>query len=49
MLLAEFGLEPSPQVGAVLAELLRRKRNGLIDGRDQELAAARLMPRRRWA
>ena len=43
MLLAEFGLEPSPQVGAVLAELLRRKRNGLIDGRDQELAAARLM------
>jgi tRNA nucleotidyltransferase (CCA-adding enzyme) len=42
-LLAEFGLEPSPQVGAMLAELLRRKRNGLIDGRDQELAAARLI------
>ena len=42
-LLAEFGLEPSPRIGAVLAELLRRKRNGLIEGREQELAAARGM------
>ena len=39
----EFGLGPSPKVGAVLAELLRRKRNGQIDGREQELEAARVI------
>ncbi len=41
VLRAEFGLPPSPQVGALLAELLRRKRNGEIDGRAQELDTAR--------
>ncbi len=39
----EFGLSASPQVGAVLAELLRQKQNGVIAGRDQELAAAKLI------
>ena len=39
----ELGLSPSPKVGAVLAELLRRKRNGQIDGREQELEAARVI------
>jgi tRNA nucleotidyltransferase (CCA-adding enzyme) len=40
-LLEELGMEESPRVGEVLAELLRRKRNGEIAGRDEELAAAR--------
>ena len=39
--LADLGLGESPQVGAVLAELRRRKLNGELDGRDSELAAAR--------
>ncbi len=39
----ELGLQPSPQVGAILAELLRRKRNGEIDGHAEELAAARAL------
>jgi tRNA nucleotidyltransferase (CCA-adding enzyme) len=39
--LAELGLEESPRVGEVLAELRRRKLNGELDGRDSELAAAK--------
>jgi tRNA nucleotidyltransferase (CCA-adding enzyme) len=39
--LAELGLEESPRVGEVLAELRRRKLNGELAGRDDELAAAR--------
>jgi tRNA nucleotidyltransferase (CCA-adding enzyme) len=39
--LAELGLSESPKVGAVLHELLRRKVNGELDGRAEELAAAR--------
>ena len=39
--LAELGLQESPRVGEVLAELRRRKLNGELDGRDSELAAAR--------
>jgi tRNA nucleotidyltransferase (CCA-adding enzyme) len=39
--LAELGLIESPRVGAVLEEVLRRKVNGELDGRDAELAAAR--------
>jgi len=39
--LARLGLEESPRVGEVLAELRRRKLNGELDGRDSELAAAR--------
>ena len=39
--LAQLGLEESPRVGEVLAELRRRKLNGELDGRDSELAAAR--------
>jgi len=38
--LAELGLAESPRVGAVLEEVLRRKVNGELDGRDAELAAA---------
>jgi len=38
--LAELGLAESPRVGAVLEEVLRRKLNGELDGRDAELAAA---------
>jgi tRNA nucleotidyltransferase (CCA-adding enzyme) len=38
--LAGLGLEESPRVGEVLAELRRRKLNGELDGRDSELAAA---------
>jgi hypothetical protein len=37
----ELGLAQSPRVGEVLAELLRRKRNGLLADRRSELAAAR--------
>jgi tRNA nucleotidyltransferase (CCA-adding enzyme) len=39
--LARLGLGESPRVGAVLAELRRRKLNGELDGRESELAAAR--------
>jgi tRNA nucleotidyltransferase (CCA-adding enzyme) len=39
--LAELGLEESPRVGEVLAELRRRKLNGELEGRDSELEAAR--------
>lgn len=39
--LARLGLEESPRVGEVLAELRRRKLNGELDGRDSELEAAR--------
>jgi tRNA nucleotidyltransferase (CCA-adding enzyme) len=39
--LAELGLTESPRVGAVLEEVLRRKLNGELDGRDAELSAAR--------
>jgi tRNA nucleotidyltransferase (CCA-adding enzyme) len=39
--LAELGLEESPRVGEILAELKRRKLNGELDGRESELAAAR--------
>jgi tRNA nucleotidyltransferase (CCA-adding enzyme) len=39
--LAELGLNESPRVGEILAELRRRKLDGELDGRDAELAAAR--------
>ncbi len=39
--LAELGLQESPRVGEVLAELQRRKLNGELNGRESELAAAR--------
>jgi tRNA nucleotidyltransferase (CCA-adding enzyme) len=39
--LVALGLEESPRVGEVLAELRRRKLNGDLDGRAAELAAAR--------
>ena len=39
--LATLGLSESPRVGAVLAELRRRKLNGELDGRESELQAAR--------
>ena len=39
--LAEIGLAESPQVGVVLDEVLRRKLNGELAGREAELAAAR--------
>ena len=39
--LAELGLAESPRVGAVLAELRRRKLDGELHGRDGELAVAR--------
>jgi tRNA nucleotidyltransferase (CCA-adding enzyme) len=39
--LAELGLRESPKVGAILQELLRRKLNGELDGRESEIAAAR--------
>ncbi len=39
--LAKLGLEESPQVGEILAELRRRKLNGQLDGRESELEAAR--------
>jgi hypothetical protein len=37
----ELGLQESPRVGEVLRELLRRKRNGELETRAAELAAAR--------
>jgi tRNA nucleotidyltransferase (CCA-adding enzyme) len=39
--LAALGLGESPRVGEVLAELRRQKLNGRLDGRAEELAAAR--------
>jgi tRNA nucleotidyltransferase (CCA-adding enzyme) len=39
--LAALGLDESPRVGEVLAEVRRRKLNGELDGRESELAAAR--------
>jgi hypothetical protein len=39
--LAELGLPESPRVGEVLEELRRRKLRGELDGREDELAAAR--------
>ena len=39
--LAKLGVEESPRVGEILAELRRRKLNGELDGRESELAAAR--------
>jgi len=39
--LAELGLGESPRVGEVLAEVRRRKLNGEVDGREDELRAAR--------
>jgi hypothetical protein len=39
--LADLGLAESPQVGEVLDQVLRRKLNGELDGREAELAAAR--------
>jgi tRNA nucleotidyltransferase (CCA-adding enzyme) len=39
--LVELGLEQSPRVGKILAELRRRKLNGALAGRDAELAAAK--------
>jgi hypothetical protein len=37
----ELGLPESPRVGALLAELLRRRRNGELGGREEQIAAAR--------
>jgi tRNA nucleotidyltransferase (CCA-adding enzyme) len=39
--LAELGLQESPRVGAILEELLRRKLNGELDGRESEIEAAK--------
>ena len=39
--LAGLGVAESPRVGEILAELRRRKLNGELAGRDEELAAAR--------
>ncbi len=41
--LAGLGVAESPQVGAILDELLRRKLNGELDGRSAELEAARVL------
>jgi hypothetical protein len=37
----ELGMEESPRVGELLAELLRRRRNGELGDREQQIAAAR--------
>jgi len=37
----QLGIGESPLVGELLAELLRRRRNGELGGRDEQLAAAR--------
>ena len=37
----QLGMPESPQVGALLAELLRRRRNGELGGREEQLEAAR--------
>jgi hypothetical protein len=39
--LAELGLDESPRVGEILAELKRQKLDGRLDGRESELSAAR--------
>ncbi len=39
--LVELGLEQSPRVGEILAELRRRKLNGVLAGREAELEAAK--------
>jgi tRNA nucleotidyltransferase (CCA-adding enzyme) len=39
--LAKLGLHESPRVGAILEELLRRKLNGELDGRESEIEAAK--------
>ncbi|HUC34808.1 MAG TPA: CBS domain-containing protein, partial [Gaiellaceae bacterium] len=39
--LAKLGLQESPRVGAILDELLRRKLNGELDGRESEIEAAK--------
>jgi len=39
--LVALGLEQSPRVGEILAELRRRKLNGALAGRQAELAAAK--------
>jgi tRNA nucleotidyltransferase (CCA-adding enzyme) len=39
--LARLGLQESPRVGAILDELLRRKLNGELDGRESEIEAAK--------
>jgi tRNA nucleotidyltransferase (CCA-adding enzyme) len=39
--LAALGLGESPRVGAILDELLRRKLNGELDGRESEIEAAK--------
>jgi tRNA nucleotidyltransferase (CCA-adding enzyme) len=41
--LVSMGLPESPRVGEVLAELRRRKLNGELEGRESELAAARVL------
>jgi tRNA nucleotidyltransferase (CCA-adding enzyme) len=38
--LMELGLAESPQIGEILGEIRRRKLNGEVGGRDEELAAA---------
>ena len=43
--LAGLGVAESPRVGEILAELRRRKLNGELEGRDEELAAARAADR----
>jgi tRNA nucleotidyltransferase (CCA-adding enzyme) len=37
----ELGMEESPRVGELLGELLRRRRNGELGDREQQIAAAR--------
>jgi tRNA nucleotidyltransferase (CCA-adding enzyme) len=39
--LMALGLAESPRIGEILGELRRRKLNGELPGRDDELAAAR--------
>ncbi|HET8968763.1 MAG TPA: hypothetical protein VFN06_05000, partial [Gaiellaceae bacterium] len=39
--LIELGLPESPQIGEILGEIRRRKLNGELTSRDEELAAAR--------
>ena len=40
--LLEMGMGASPHLGEVLRNVLHLKLNGLVSGRDEELAAARL-------
>jgi hypothetical protein len=37
-----MGMEASPHLGEVLRSVLHLKLNGVVSGRDEELAAARL-------